>query len=101
MPAKRVTAWRASARISANLADQIARVVRSIRQLELKKAPSVSETLDWARTLLLLGVERVDAETATGTANILLKYQTDIAKAQKEFANNGTDGADLPAWKRK
>ena len=40
------------------LADQVARIVRSIRQLELKKAPSVSETLDWARTLMLLGVDR-------------------------------------------
>src|SRR5512145_1672285 len=50
--------------IGDNLADQIARIVRSIRQLELKKAPSVSETLDWARTLVLLGVEHVDAETA-------------------------------------
>jgi MoxR-like ATPase len=87
--------------ITEHLADQVARIVRSIRALELKKAPSVSETLDWARTLLLLGVENVDAETAATTANILLKYQTDIAKAQKEFANNGTDGADLPAWKRK
>ena len=72
--------------VSANLADQIARIVRSIRQLELKKAPSVSETLDWARTLLLLGVEHVDAEVAAGTANILLKYQSDIAKAVKEFS---------------
>src|SRR6188474_2092507 len=87
--------------ISDSLADQVARIVRSIRQLELKKSPSVSETLDWARTLLLLGVEHVDAATAVGTINILLKYQSDIAKAQKEFANNGTDGADLPAWKRK
>ena len=43
--------------VSDNLADQIARIVRSIRQLELKKAPSVSETLDWARTLVLLGIE--------------------------------------------
>ena len=50
--------------ITENLADQVARIVRSIRQLELKKAPSVSETLDWARTLVLLGVEQVDAETA-------------------------------------
>jgi len=83
------------------LADQVARIVRSIRQLELKKAPSVSETLDWARTLMILGVENVDAETAAGTANILLKYQSDIAKAHKEFADNGTDAADLPAWKRK
>ncbi len=68
--------------ISENLADQVARIVRSIRQLELKKSPSVSETLDWARTLVLLGVEHVDAEQAQGdTANILLKYQSDIAKA--------------------
>jgi len=45
--------------INENLADQIARIVRSVRQLELKKAPSVSETLDWARTLVLLGVAAI------------------------------------------
>jgi MoxR-like ATPase len=72
--------------ITENLADQVARIVRSVRQLELKKSPSVSETLDWANTLMLLGVEQVDAEVATSTANILLKYQSDIAKAVREFA---------------
>jgi MoxR-like ATPase len=72
--------------ISESLADQVARIVRSIRQLELKKAPSVSETLDWANTLMLLGIENVDAETAADTVNILLKYQSDIAKARKEFS---------------
>jgi MoxR-like ATPase len=72
--------------VTESLADEIARIVRSIRQLELKKAPSVSETLDWARTLMLLGVEQVDAETATKTSNILLKYQSDIAKVAKEFS---------------
>src|SRR6187431_2990184 len=72
--------------VTANLADQIARVVRSIRQLNLKKSPSISETIDWARTLMLLGVEHVDAETAKATINILLKYQSDIAKAVREFA---------------
>ncbi|HET6663180.1 MAG TPA: MoxR family ATPase, partial [Acidimicrobiales bacterium] len=71
--------------ITESLADQVARIVRSIRQLELKKPPSVSESIDWARTLLLLGVDQVDAATATGTANILLKYQSDIAKATKEL----------------
>jgi MoxR-like ATPase len=75
--------------ISENLADQVARIVRSIRQLELKKAPSVSETLDWARTLVLLGVEQVDDQTAKDTITILLKYQTDIAKAVKEFGGDG------------
>ena len=49
--------------VPANLADQIARVVRSIRQLDLKKSPSVSETLDWARTLLLLNIETIDEKT--------------------------------------
>jgi hypothetical protein len=67
---------------------QVARIVRSIRQLELKKAPSVSETLDWARTLVLLNVDHIDAETATDTVNILLKYRSDITKAVKEFSTN-------------
>lgn len=71
--------------VTESLADQITRIVRSLRQLELKKAPSVSETIDWARTLVLLGVEQIDAATATGTINILLKYQSDIARATKEL----------------
>jgi MoxR-like ATPase len=72
--------------VSDHLADQIARIVRSIRTLELKKAPSVSETLDWARTLVLLGIETVDEQQATDTLHILLKYKSDIAKAAKELA---------------
>jgi len=72
--------------VSDNLADQIARIVRSIRQLELKKAPSVSETIDWARTLVLLGIDHIDAQQAKETLHILLKYQSDIAKAAKELA---------------
>jgi MoxR-like ATPase len=71
--------------IAEQLADQIVRIVRSIRALELKKSPSVSETLDWARTLVLFGVESVDAELARETLHILLKYQSDIAKASKEL----------------
>ena len=62
--------------------------MRSIRQLELKKSPSVSETLDWARTLMLLGVESVTEADAADTINILLKYQSDIAKAVKELADD-------------
>jgi len=74
--------------ITESLADQVSRVVRSVRQLELKKAPSVSETLDWARTLVLLGVDHIDADTATETVNILLKYRSDIEKAVKDFGAN-------------
>ena len=91
--------------ITESLADQVSRIVRSIRQLELKKAPSVSETLDWARTLLLLGVEQVDAAMAVGTANILLKYQSDITKATKELEQDTSlggeaAGAGAKPWQR-
>jgi MoxR-like ATPase len=67
------------------LADQIARVVRSIRSLELKKAPSISETIDWARTLIYLGRPQIDPEVIGETLHVLLKYQSDIAKARKEL----------------
>ncbi|MBK02017.1 MAG: ATPase [Acidimicrobiaceae bacterium] len=71
--------------ISDNLAEQVARIVRSIRQIELKKSPSVSETLDWARTLVLLGIESIDVEQAKESLHILLKYQSDIEKTAKEL----------------
>jgi MoxR-like ATPase len=72
--------------ITDHLADQIVRIVRSLRSLELKKHPSVSETLDWARTLVLLGAESIGAEQARDTLHILLKYRTDIEKAAKELS---------------
>jgi MoxR-like ATPase len=75
--------------ISEELADQVARIVRSLRTLELRKAPSVSETLDWARTLVILGVETIDAAGAKDTLHILLKYQGDIERAAKELLSAG------------
>ena len=75
--------------ITQSLADQVARIVRSIRQLDLKKSPSVSETLDWARTLMILNIDVIDEQIAKDTLNILLKYQTDIAKAAKELSVDG------------
>jgi MoxR-like ATPase len=67
------------------MAEKVARTVRSIRELALRKAPSVSESLDWARTLLALGVEDVDAAITSDTLQVLLKYQSDIEKAQHEL----------------
>ena len=75
--------------IDLTLADQIARVVRSIRQLDLKKAPSISETIDWARTLVHLGVEKVTPDVVGGTLHVLLKYQRDIERANKELPGIG------------
>src|SRR5919197_648508 len=75
--------------IEADLADQIARVVRTIRSLDLKKPPSISETLDWARTLLVLGVARVDDAVTRRTLSLLLKYQQDLEKAGAALAGEG------------
>jgi MoxR-like ATPase len=71
-----------------HLADQIARVARSIRNLDLKKSPSVSETIDWARTLLALSIEDIDEAALNDTLHVLLKYQADIEKAAKEIATS-------------
>ena len=60
-------------------------VVRSLRQLELKKRPSVSETIDWARTLSLLGAQEVSTDLVVGTLHVLLKHQSDIEKATTEL----------------
>ena len=77
------------------LADQVAKVVASIRNIDLKKAPSISETIDWARTLIYLGRNEITPEVLGDTLHVLLKYQTDIAKARKEL------GVDAPAVVRK
>jgi MoxR-like ATPase len=72
--------------ISEQLADQITRIVRGLRALDLKKHPSVSETLDWARTLLLIGAEDVDESQLRETMHVLLKYQSDIRRANTSLA---------------
>jgi MoxR-like ATPase len=63
------------------LADQLVRIVRSLRQLELRKPPSISETLDWAHSLLELGFDRIDEGVARTTLTVLLKHRTDVEKA--------------------
>jgi MoxR-like ATPase len=67
------------------LSEQVARVVSSIRDLDLKKAPSVSESIDWARTLLALGIDRVDSTVLDDTLHVLLKYQADLDTARREL----------------
>ena len=72
------------------LAEQVAKVVNSIRNIDLKKSPSISETIDWARTLVYLGRNEITPEVLGDTLHILLKYQSDIGKARKEL------GVDAP-----
>lgn len=67
------------------MGDRIAQTVASIRDVALRKAPSVSESIDWARTLLALGVEDLDAAITKDTLHVLLKYQSDIDKIAAEL----------------
>jgi MoxR-like ATPase len=63
------------------LAKQLVTIVRGLRELELRKAPSISETIDWARTLAVLGVQDLTAEVLTSTANVVLKFERDLRRA--------------------
>ncbi len=71
--------------IDARLASDVVALVHRIRALDLKKSPSISETLDWARALMALNADALDAELVGETMNIILKYQGDIHKAQSEL----------------
>ncbi len=62
------------------LAQQVVRFIQVIRKQDLKKPPSIAETIDWARALLTLGVQQIDEEIVQSTLSLILKYQTDIEK---------------------
>jgi MoxR-like ATPase len=69
--------------ISERLAEQVVKAVQRLRKLDIKKTPGISETLDWARALVVLGSDSLDQELARSTLNIILKYEKDIQKAKE------------------
>jgi MoxR-like ATPase len=83
--------------LTPDLAEQVSRVVRSIRDLDLKKSPSISESLDWARTLVLLGIESIRPDEAGDTLHVLLKYDADIQKARRRLAGLPSEAVVPPA----
>jgi MoxR-like ATPase len=64
--------------LSEALTRRLVEVVRMVRALDLKKPPSIAETIDWARTLLLMGAEDIDRETFEQSMSIIVKHRTDI-----------------------
>jgi MoxR-like ATPase len=67
---------------SAELARQAVAAVAALRAMDLRKAPSVSETLDWVRSLVILGAEALDERVVSETLNVLLKHEADLAAAR-------------------
>jgi MoxR-like ATPase len=85
--------------------EELVQLMQRLRELDLKKIPSISETLDWARALLALNATQLDEQTVQDTLNVILKYEGDIRKAQSELNKllsqkaqaPGTAPADEPA----
>ena len=71
--------------VAEKLADQVVEIVQNIRKLDLKKIPSISETLDWAKALTLLNVNRLEEGVVNETLNTILKYEGDVRKAEAEL----------------
>jgi MoxR-like ATPase len=69
--------------LSAKLAQQAVEVVQGLRQMDLKKNPSVSETVDWARALVMLNADNLDKQTLENTLTVLLKHESDVQKAKR------------------
>jgi len=71
--------------IEKNLKTELVNFVQNLRDLDLKKLPSVAETIDWAKSLVLLNVKSLDANLVRETLNVLLKFQSDIDSADSEI----------------
>ena len=67
------------------LAEQVVRTVRALRAMELKKAPSIAETIDWATTLLALGLDTLDEAATSATLGVVLKHVSDQTRAAGEL----------------
>jgi MoxR-like ATPase len=83
------------------LARQAVEAVHSLRGMDLKKNPSVSETLDWARALVTLNAESLDREVLENTLTVLLKYEADVARARRILRGGSgaaTSGPSARDW---
>jgi MoxR-like ATPase len=72
--------------VSQTLCEQVVEAVAALRKMDLKKAPSISETLDWVQSLALLNAESLSADLVAATLNLVLKHEGDIEKAKGQLA---------------
>lgn len=79
--------------MSDKLASQAVEVVQGLRRLDLKKNPSVSETIDWAKALMMLNADAIDQKTLETTLTVLLKHESDVQKARRQM-QRGQHGDD-------
>jgi len=75
--------------LNPDLARQAVEVVQQLRHMDMRKVPSISETLDWARALVTLNAKSIDEETMRNTLTVLLKYEADVQRARRLLGGNG------------
>jgi MoxR-like ATPase len=80
--------------LAPKLARQAVELVQRLRGMELRKSPSISETLDWAKSLVALNAKSLDAHTLETTLSVLLKHETDLQKVKRSLGRVG--GGDDP-----
>jgi MoxR-like ATPase len=78
--------------LNSKLASQAVEVVQNLRGLDLKKNPSVSETIDWAKALVMLNANTLDQKTLETTLTVLLKHESDVQKARRAVMRSGGQG---------
>jgi MoxR-like ATPase len=76
--------------LAPELAQQAVATVQQLRNMDLRKLPSISETIDWARALVSLNAKEIDEETLKNTLTVLLKYESDVAKARRMMGDGGS-----------
>jgi MoxR-like ATPase len=76
--------------LAPELAQQAVATVQQLRNMDLRKVPSISETLDWARALVTLNAKEIDEQTLKNTLTVLLKYEADVAKARRMMGDGGS-----------
>ncbi|MAS36609.1 MAG: ATPase [Anaerolineaceae bacterium] len=86
--------------LNARVAEQAVGLVQSLRQLDLKKNPSVSETIDWAKALVMLNADSLDKHTLETTLTVLLKHESDVQKARRAMEGGSRRSDDFGSERR-
>ena len=85
--------------LNARTAQQAVEMVQNLRTMDLKKQPSISETIDWAKALVMLNASQLDRTVLETTLTVLLKHESDVQKA-RQMLNRG-DERDHPTNRRR
>ncbi|MBX3086623.1 MAG: MoxR family ATPase [Anaerolineae bacterium] len=83
--------------LDTKIAQQAVEVVQNLRGMDLKKHPSVAETIDWAKALVMLNADALDQTTLENTLTVLLKHESDVQKAKRQLGGSGRSGGSRPS----